>query len=233
VYYFYDTQGLPNGDSINVHGTAPIFSASATGYFGDRWFYRVMVHRINPSQGAKVQTFAAGIGYWFGPDRRPRGKQPDKDPVANRYVTEPQLTVFGGKSVVNTYVSESAWAGAIEYRQGLIPHIDLTGSVIYEGDPRIVRRGGAAVQIWPVNTFLDESMSVGFGVGPYIFIDRRNPRIAGTRTNPAAIAPLVSLTFAKRISESWVFRAMFNRVTSTYNRDADIFLLGLGYAWRK
>lgn len=232
VYYFYDTQSLPNGDTADVHGTAPIFSATATGYFGDRWFYRVMINRINPSHDAKVQTFSAGLGYWFGPDRRPRGAHPARDPVADGYVTEPQVAVFGGKSVVNTYFSESAWAGAAEYRQGILPHIDVTGSVIYEGDPRVIRRSGVAAQVWPVNTFLNDTMSVGFGIGPYIFIDRKHQRVPGSK-NPAAIAPLVSLTFAKRLSDAWFVRVMFDRVTSTYNRDADIFLLGLGYAWRK
>jgi hypothetical protein len=28
-------------------------------------------------------------------------------------------------------------------------------------------------------------------------------------------------------------RMVFDRVTSSYNRDADIFLLGLGYRWRR
>jgi hypothetical protein len=49
--------------------------------------------------------------------------------------------------------------------------------------------------------------------------------------NPAAIAPLASLTFSVRLSEQWTVRTVFDRVTTSYNRDSDIFLLGLGYRW--
>ncbi len=52
-YYFYDTQLGPSGDSLDVHGTAPIFSFSATGYLSNRWFYRMMLNRITPSHQIK------------------------------------------------------------------------------------------------------------------------------------------------------------------------------------
>jgi hypothetical protein len=42
----------------------------------------------------------------------------------------------------------------------------------------------------------------------------------------------VSLTVARQLSEHWAVRLTWHRVISTYNRDSDIFLLGLGYRWR-
>jgi hypothetical protein len=36
-----------------------------------------------------------------------------------------------------------------------------------------------------------------------------------------------------RLSEHWIIRAVFDRVTSSYNRDSDIFLVGLGYRWAR
>jgi hypothetical protein len=98
-----------------------------------------------------------------------------------------------------------------------------------------VRRSGVALQLWPVNTFLDEKTCVGVGVGPYIYIDRKHPVDNGTilgRKNPAAVAPLASLTIGRQLSEDWIVRLVWHRVTSNYNRDADIFLVGLGYRWR-
>jgi len=191
-----------------------------------------MVNRINPSAQFKVDTAALGVGFWFGPNRRPMGTVPNQAAPAADAITEPQITVLGGQSVVNTFASPTAAASAVEYRQGLFEHIDLTASFINEGDPNIVRRSGLAPQVWAVNTFKNERVSVGVGVGPYIFIDRKNPRPT-TRKNPAALAPLVSLTFAVRLSEHWMARAVFHRVTSDYNRDSDIFMLGLGYRWAK
>ena len=238
VYYFYDTQPAAGDTSADIHGTAPIFSVAVTGYLSDRLFYRFMLNRINPSSDIKTTTAAAGVGYWFGPNRRPLGTQPSKDTTPeSQYVTEPQLTVFGGQSIVNTFLSQKALAGAAEYRQGLLPHLDGTASFIYEGHAEIVRRSGVALQLWPVNTFFDESTSVGIGVGPYIFIDRNHPVNTGQtvnvgRKNPAAIAPLVSFTIARQLSDHWVVRVIWDRVISNYNRDSDIFLVGLGYRWR-
>jgi len=230
AYYFFDTQPLPNGDTANVHGTAPIFSFSATGYLSNRWFYRLMLNRINPANDIKVNTAAVGVGFWFGRDRKPTPGKLGDAPDEYHYVTENELTLFGGQSVVNTLFSEKARAYAGEYRRGLIPHIDWSASAIYEGDPRIIRRSGLATQLWFVNTFFNERIAVGAGLGPYFFLDHKHPVSAGKK-NPAAIAPLASLTFSTRLSEHWLLRLMFDRVTSSYNRDSDIFLLGLGYRW--
>lgn len=121
AYYYYDTQSIA-GNSADIHGTAPIFSFTATGYLSDRIFYRIIVNRISPSGDIKTTTAAVGVGYWFGLHRRPIGEEPDKQaPVEAKFVTEPQFTVFGGQSVVNTFLSQKALAGAVEYRQGIIP----------------------------------------------------------------------------------------------------------------
>ncbi len=231
LYYFYDTQPLADGDSLDVHGTAPIFSLTATGYFSDRWFYRFEINRIEPASDIRDTNLLVGVGYWFGPNRRPEGEKPNADAPDKEYVTPRELTLFGGQDIVNTFFSDKAWAGAAEYRQGLMPHLDGTATYIYEGNPKTTRRSGLALQLWPVNTFFDDKTAVGIGVGPYIFLDRKHPATTG-RTNPAAIAPLVSLSIARQLSEGWVSRFIWDRVTSSYNRDADIFLLGLGYSWR-
>jgi hypothetical protein len=230
AYYFYDTQPLPGGDTANVHGTAPIYSLSATGYLSNRWFYRLMLNRISPAKELNVNTLTVGAGFWFGQDRKPTSGKLGDAPTEHAYVTENELTVFGGQSVVNTFFSQTARAYAAEYRRGVFPHVDWTASAIYEGDPEIIRRSGVATQLWFVNTFFNDRITVGGGLGPYIYLDHKHPANADQK-NPAAIAPLASLTFSVRLSEHWIMRMVFDRVTSSYNRDADIFLLGLGYRW--
>lgn len=85
--------------------------------------------------------------------------------------------------------------------------------------------GGASA-----NTFFDERLSLGFGAGPYIYIDRKHPR-AGNPKNPTTISPLVALTFAVHLSEHWLARLTWDRVASSYNRDSDVLPMGLGYRW--
>lgn len=230
AYYFFDTQPLPGGDTANVHGTAPIYSLSATGYWSNRWFYRVLVNRISPARDIKVNTMTMGAGFWFGREKKPTPGKLGDAPDEYSYVTQNELTAFGGQSVVNTFFSQTARAYAGEYRRGLMPHVDWTASVIYEGDPEIIRRNGVATQLWFVNTFFNDRIAMGGGLGPYIYLDHKHPVTAGKK-NPAAIAPLASLTFSVRLADHWIMRMVFDRVTSSYNRDADIFLLGLGYRW--
>lgn len=230
AYYFFDTQPLPGGDTANIHGTAPIYSLSATGYLSNRWFYRFQVNQISPAKEMKVTTAALGAGFWFGREKKPTPGKLGDAPDERGYITENELTFFTGQSVVNTLFSEQARAYAVEYRRGVMRHIDWTVSGIYEGDPEIIRRNGVATQLWAVNTFFNDRIAVGGGLGPYVYLDHKHPANAGKK-NPAAIAPLASLTFSVRLSEHWIMRLVFDRVTSSYNRDADIFLLGFGYRW--
>jgi hypothetical protein len=232
AYYFFDTQPLPNGDTANIHGGAPIYSLSATGYLSNRWYYRAMLHRISPTDQLHVTTATIGAGFWFGRERKPTPGKLGDAPEQRDYVTESQLTFFGGQSVVNTFLSEQSRAYAVEFRRGLLPHVDWTAAAIYEGDPQIIRRSGFAAQLWFVNTFFDDRVTIGGGLGPYIYLDRKNPVGTGA-VNPAAVAPLASLSVSGRLSASWMVRAVFHRVTSSYNRDSDIFLIGLGYRWRR
>ena len=228
AYYYFDTQPLPGGDSLNVHGTAPIFSVALTGYFADRWYYRFNFNRIAPSGQINVNTLTAGMGFWFGQDRKPTAGKLGDAPNEKAYVSERELTLFGGQSVLNTFLDQKSLAYAAEYRQGLMSHVDWTASAIYEGNPKIVRRSGISAQIWAVNTFFEDRITVGAGLGPYVYLDQKHPAGAG-QLNPAAVAPLASLTFSVKLSGNWVMRLVFDRVMSNYNRDSDVFLLGLGY----
>jgi hypothetical protein len=229
AYYFYDTQVSPLGGSADVHGTAPIYSAALTTYFSDRWFARLMVNRISPSSEIQTTTASVGLGYWFGQDLRPKPGKLGDAPAMKEYVTENEIIAYGGQSIVNTFFSEKARAYAVEYRRGLAAHLDWTLSGIYEGDPQIIRRNGLATQVWAVNTFFNERVFVGAGLGPYFYIDHRHPRTG--QTVPAAIAPIVTFTLGWQLSEHWITRLAWNRVVTTNSRDSDIILLGLGYRW--
>ena len=230
AYFFYDTQVLPSGGSADVHGTAPIISVTGTGYLSNRWFYSLSLNQILPAHELKVTTASLGIGYWFGREEKPTPGQFGHGLDEKAAVTGNELTVFAGQSVVNTFRSQSARAYALEFRRGLIRHVDWTATFIYEGNPEIVRRSGLALQAWAVNNFFQDRVTVGIGFGPYIYIDRKHPADAGN-INPAAITPLASLSLATRLTDRWNLRLMVDRVTSSYNRDADIILLGLGPRW--
>ena len=229
-YYYFDTQRQGATGSVDVHGTAPIYSFTATYYTDSRWFARFVVNQIVPNHDIKVNTASIGLGYWLGRGDRPK-KGTFGDPPDAEFVTVNELTLFGGKSVENTFTDSRTYAAELEYRHGLLPHVDGTIAYIYEGDPRLIRRNGAALQVWPVNAFGHGRFTVGMGFGIYTSIDRKN--IAEVKGEHApAISPLVSPTFSVRLSQSWVVRGVFNRVVSYNQPDSDVFLLGLGLRWR-
>ncbi len=230
AYFFYDTQPLPGGGSADVHGTAPILSLSGTGYLSNRIFYRVTLDRITPAHETKVNSAVLGIGYWFGQNSKPTPGEFGHAPDEQASITGNELTLFAGQSVVNTFNSQSARAYAVEYRRGLMRHVDWTASFIYEGNPQIVRRAGLVTQAWAVNNIFEDRVSLGIGLGPYLYIDRKHPEDS-SQLNPAAVAPLASLSITGRLSDRFHLRLLVDRVASSYNRDADIFLLGLGSRW--
>jgi hypothetical protein len=229
-YYYFDTQRRGATGSVDIHGTAPIYSFTATYYTGTRWFARFVYNQVAPTQDIHVNTASIGLGYWLG-----RGDRPKKgnygDPAGAEFVTQNEFTVFGGKSVENTFSDSRTYAAALEYRHGLLPHVDGTLSYIYEGAPRLIRRNGAALQVWPVNAFDNGHFTVGMGFGLYASIDQKNIRQVKGYHAPA-ISPLVSPTFSVRLDDHWVIRGVFNRVVSYNGPDSDVFLLGLGFRWR-
>jgi len=230
IYYLYDTRPGPAGGSENVHGTAPIYSASFTGYPADRWFYRAVINRVNPTGEMKVTTATMGFGYWFGRKEKPTPGSLGDAPDEQGQVSGNEVTLYGGQSIVNTWFSPRARAYAAEYRRGLTGHVDWTAYLLYEGDPDIIRRSGLAAQAWAVNSFHGDRFSVGIGLGPYLYIDRKHP-VTRSGARAPDLAGLGSLTFSERITEHWIMRLRFDRVTSNNDRDADLFLLGLGYRW--
>jgi hypothetical protein len=230
VYNYYDTQTAPAGVSLDVHGTAPIVSVAATRYWDNRLFVRGLVNQISPAGQVKVTTAALGLGIWCGSGRRP-GYLTDQPPdPADSYVTPWETTGCLGESVVNTFHSERAKAFAAELRHGLLPHVDATLSYLNEGNPEIIRRNGTAAQAWAVEHFFGQRLSLGIGLGPYFYLDRKNPPAQGPG-RPPDVALLESLALGWCPAGTWFTRLTFNRVASNYNRDADIYLLGLGRRW--
>ena len=144
--------------------------------------------------------------------------------------------MFAGQTVVNTVSSPEAPAFALEYRHGLDRHLEWTASLISEGNTKVDNCTGFALQGWVVNTLFPDFLTVGLGLGPYVYADRKaNDSMAvGEQVRVCALATLtLSVPLSQRVATPWNLRFEFHRVTTRYNRDADIILLGLGYRWRR
>ena len=245
-YYYFDTQSN-SGVAGDVHGTAPIYSLTATYYAGFNTFVRLSAHYVDPSRDIQIETVDLDIGFWL--DRSPR-PQSEAKPMWNTWSRadlkdsgtgedglNDQLSLFGGGSVENSYTGEHRLAWAAEYRRTFLNHLDATVTYIDETNLKIARRRGIALQAWPTYRIPWElngrSVWVGAGVGAYSAIGSRNQFKQGQYLTPI-VAPFFSQTIAIGLnkSNSADFRITWNRVTGYNSVDADVVLFGLGYRWR-
>jgi hypothetical protein len=228
---YFDTQPDGQGNSADVHGWAPIYSLSATYSTLSPWLYRATYNRISPDGNIRTNSIQVVVGYKLWETSEDPRHQPEEHVAApSGRTTDHEFTAFIGKTVVNTFNSEDDTAYGMEYRKGIAKYCDWTVSFINEGNPEVIRRNGFGTQVWLVNAFLNERLAIGIGGGIYLNIDQKHQPVPGEKPQ-RDISGLLGPTISYRISERWLTRLNWNRVVSDYNRDSDVFLLGLGYRW--
>jgi hypothetical protein len=233
-FYYFDTITPPGGLSTDSHGFAPMVSLTARGRIWKKLDWVVSANSINPSHDVKDEQINVGLGYWLNrgaldEEAEPRGIfEPAEDGSALEGSERDELSLYGVFSVINNVRNPNAWGGSAEYRYRFAQDFDATVAYIYEGDPQVARRSGVTAQIWPVRTDVTTGFEVGAGFGVYGFVDKKRQPLPGQVTSVAA-APVVSLMVSHAFLTHWFGRFIFDRVVSNYNRDADIWRLGVGH----
>jgi hypothetical protein len=226
-YRYFDTADRDITDYANHHGWGGILSAGVSYHFANRLVLRADINRVwADPKTIDTRTALVGIGYQLqapaglGPRDRPRAQ-------ADRTARN-ELTVFIGRTVVNSFASERSVAVALEYRRAIGQHVDWSLTVIDEGDPMVIRRDGVATQLWGVRSFFTDRLMLGIGGGVYLAADEKH-RSAPSGEGTGTVAGLVTPTVGWRFSRHVAARFNWERTVSRYDRDTDIFLLGLGY----
>ena len=116
---------------------------------------------------------------------------------------------------------------AIEYRRGLWRYLEWTLRPIYEGKSDLMDRYGVTTQLWLAKEFVDDRIALGACFGGYWARDRRGGPQEG-QSGDNIWAKVASITGSYRLSEHWALRATWDRTITTYNRDTDIILGGIG-----
>lgn len=221
--FYYDTQSPANGGpSRDLHGWGTMANVAATWYTKSRLFYQLQGYWVRGGNSFNTLSALAGIGYQLdapptkGPDVK--GTRLDEERV-----TDNELTAFGGETVVNIPGDGHSSAFALEYRRGLWKYLEWTAGALYEGRSSLIDRYGLTTELWLVKPFLDDRFNLGVGAGPYFAVDRR------LDTRKVRIPIIFSTTGSYRISKDFLIRATWDRIITTYDRDTDIFLGGIGY----
>lgn len=225
--YFDTTVSFAADGYANKHGWGSVASLAATYYTDSRWLLRLRANRVVVRNSIDTTSVMLGVGYQLEPvsERGPLSLPP----YQSGKTTSDEITVFLGRTIVNSYESENGSARAVEYRHGLARHVDVTVGLLNEGDAGLVRRRGAAAQIWAVREALaGDRLTLGIGLGPYRAIDRYHGPAALEGT-ASKFSWVFTATASYRFDRHWAARLSWNRIATTYHRDTDLLLFGIGY----
>lgn len=110
-----------------------MYSIRAAYYASSRWITQLQINRVHVGHGPDSTGVMLGVGYQLDApdDSGPR----DWAAGAASSVTNNEVTLYLGKTIVNSTSSPSALGGAIEYRRGLMKYIDFTIGYLHEAAP--------------------------------------------------------------------------------------------------
>ncbi|GFO55029.1 hypothetical protein GMSM_20360 [Geomonas sp. Red276] len=223
--FYFDTIKIEGAPSRDYHGWGTITSLAATWYTEHRLFYQLQGYWIRGDKSFDTLSVLAGLGYQL--DAPPVPGPDVKGTHQSENTTDNELTLLGGETVVNISGPGKSAAVQLEYRRGVWRYLEVTAGALYEGKSDLIDRYGLTAQLWLDKRFLDDAISLGAGFGGYFAIDERRGGSAGGRN--AFVSKIASISGSLRLSERFVFRATFDRVITSYDRDTDIFLGGIGY----
>jgi hypothetical protein len=221
-YRYYDTTtDASSGETIDAHGWGGLFSAAASWYPRAPWVVQLRYNRAQVGSSISTNSVLIGIGLQLDAAQRPGPVVPPASyGFSSPYRNE--IDGFLGKTVVNNFHSPQGAAWAVEYRRNLTPYVDVTGTFLDEGDAKAVKRQGVAGQLWLTRAFFNQRASVGIGAGPYFARDQDQS------DHSTHVLGLGTTTLSYQFASQWVLRISWHRTLTSYNRDTDVVLLGLG-----
>ncbi|WP_168791281.1 hypothetical protein [Paraburkholderia aromaticivorans] len=228
-YRYFDTTTAEQGGSYsNTHGWGVVYSVRAAYYASNRWITQLQLNRVHVQRGPDSSGVMFGVGYQLDAPGSPGPR--DWASGSTHKVTDNEVAVYLGKTIVNSTSSPSALGGAIEYRRGLAKYLDVTVGYLHEGSSKAARRDGLTSQLWATRAFLDDKVSLAVGLGAYYAINE-NENSATPGPGAGKFSGLVTIAGSYRLTDHWNARLEWNRVVTRYDRDSDVIFGGVGYRW--
>jgi hypothetical protein len=226
-YRYFDTEAADQGLSYaNTHGWGVVYSARATWYSSKRWTANLQLNHVQVTDGPSTTAILLGIGYQLDMPDTPGPR--DFALPRTQKVTNNEVTMMAGVTILNSLQSQTSAAESIEYRRGLTNYLDATIGYLHEGNGLAARRDGATAQLWLTRAFFDDRLALGVGLGAYAAIHHGDSDDLRD-TGDGILSGLVSVSAAYRVTQHWSARVTWNRVVTRYSRDTDVILGGIGY----
>ncbi|HEY6008074.1 MAG TPA: hypothetical protein VIU40_07090, partial [Geobacteraceae bacterium] len=155
------------------------------------------------------------------------GPLPETTPQQEK-TTQNEVTLFAGRTIVNSFTSEHSFAAGFEYRRGLLRYLDATVGWLYEGNNQLLRRHGLTTQLWAVREFFHDRLAIGVGGGGYFALDHYSDTDF-SKGESRVLSAILTFSGSYRLDTSWLLRTSWNRILTNYDRDTDVILAGVGY----
>ena len=216
-YFYFDTMDRSGTlHYSNRHGWGGIVSG-ALGYFlTEHLFIQARANYIAAYGDIDTLSLFAGAGIDFE-SRNFEGLQKESS-------ERNALAVLIGIMDANNTDPKKAMAWEIEYRRRFGNHVEATASYLDEGDNDLFHRDGIALQLWAVNHFFAERLTLGVGLGPYLARNRYTDLLTGKEGT--VLTCILSATADYRFMPGWSVRLIWHRVLTDYDRDTDVLIIG-------
>jgi hypothetical protein len=227
-YRYYDTTSGEHRRFVDDHGLGVLYTVTASWAATRNLQYQMRINHVEAFGSVDTTSVLFGLAYQLSPDRTRPADSTSPYARTGRFPQGDEVTFLAGKTVVNSLDSQSTFAKSIEYRHSFTRHIEGTVAWMDEGHTPLTRRNGVAAQLWANEPLFGDRLSLGVGLGPYVAADHYRESRDSTAGGPK-LSGLFTMSVAYEITPHIVTRLSWNRVITSYDRDTDIFLIGMGY----
>lgn len=233
-FYYYDTVAAGNSNGYaDAHGWAWLASADAMWQpwlYSRQWwshvFFELRFDHTAPAKSIETNSVGFGIGYRGGSDVH----QLDSSSAENAFKAN-EIVAYYGKTVVNSFSSQTTRAEDVEYRRKIWEELRFSVGFLNEGNAQLIRRNGITAEVWAEPSFESGVFSIGAGFGGYSALDKYRPapgrHVSYIMSATASVRPLAALDVGAL--QELALRVTWHRILTDYNRDTDVLLFALGY----
>jgi hypothetical protein len=226
-YVYCDTQFEPAPDGYrDYHSVGALITGSLSYGLWGNWFARLEVSQVVAPGNVSTRTVMLGVGYRLQSvieqlNRSWEDGQPATTPDAAN-----EFGVFYGQTIVNGAHADASSAFGVEYRRRILQHLELSASLIDDGDGLDGHHLGATGEAWLVQNFMSGRLTMGVGAGAYYSFESYQTIY---HTAAASTVGLASMTVAWRFARALDLRLIWHRGFTEDDQDRDIVTAGLGW----
>ncbi len=227
-YVYCDTEldpTVPDG-YYDYHGVGALISGSVSYPLGRNWLARLEVSQVVSPGEVGTRTVMLGVGYQLQSviDRLNRSWADGASAPSEAFN---ELGLFWGQTILNGAHADASSAFGIEYRRRMLQHLELSASLIDDGDGLDGHHMGMTGEAWLVQDFNSGRIVLGAGLGIYFSFESYQTVYS---TPAASTVGLASITAAWRLTRALDLRLIWHRGFTGDDQDRDIVTAGLG--WR-